>query len=411
MKLKLNNPYVIVGRCLAPTLSEADLTELADVLDRQVVPWEMLLATANMNRCTPLWYVRLREHGLLDRVPEDLREYLAQLHAANVERNGRIRAELVQIVRWFNEAQIPVLLLKGAATFVDDLYKDPGARLMQDLDLLVPEREVFRAKRLLMARGYVEDGPDDLEVKDGRIVSRGHHLTSLEHAGSPVKIELHYRVLNGIGGQVLTAERAWATTIDVKLDRSLPQILDYTERLLNTVFHATLVGRNFILSRVQLSELSDFTALFDRESSRVDIERFWRLICEQRINTEVSAFTRLAQTIFRSNFKTVYTVFNSFHLSRIINGSETINQMITVSQAEQYTNDCLPNKLRQGSGGNNLTLIWPIIQKVYYYVSMPKIAWRAFTLVNENARNIGFLPFIFKNIANKIKWQLTKWEC
>jgi hypothetical protein len=53
----LDNPYVIVGRCLAPTLSEADLSELADVLDREVVPWEMLLATANMHRCTPLWYV------------------------------------------------------------------------------------------------------------------------------------------------------------------------------------------------------------------------------------------------------------------------------------------------------------------------------------------------------------------
>jgi hypothetical protein len=110
---------------------------------------------------------------------------------------------------------------------------------MQDIDLLVPEKEVFRAKQLLIQRGYVEHRPDRIGLKNGRIVSLGHHLTPLENPASKLKIELHYRVMYCIGAQALPAQRAWETAMDFTLNKFPVKILVPTDRILHTVLHAT----------------------------------------------------------------------------------------------------------------------------------------------------------------------------
>lgn len=52
------------------------------------------------------------------------------------------------------EAGVPALLFKGAALVADGTYPDPGARRMDDVDLLVPPGEVERAMELLGAAGF-----------------------------------------------------------------------------------------------------------------------------------------------------------------------------------------------------------------------------------------------------------------
>ncbi len=101
--------------------------------------------------------MRLKKHGLLDMLPADLQTYLAHRTAANRVRNHRLKNELASIIALLAAKRIPVLLLKGAATFTDRLYADDGARLMQDLDLLIPEDQVERAQRILIDTGYTAD--------------------------------------------------------------------------------------------------------------------------------------------------------------------------------------------------------------------------------------------------------------
>jgi hypothetical protein len=104
---------------------------------RDAVDWGRLLYMANLHFCAPLWFVRLQQDDLLPLLPLDLQTYLDYLHKANEERQEAFRQAAIDIVSSFEEHSIPVILLKGAATFCDDLYADLGARMMGDLDLLV----------------------------------------------------------------------------------------------------------------------------------------------------------------------------------------------------------------------------------------------------------------------------------
>ena len=51
-------------------------------------------------------------------------------------------------------AGVPSLVFKGAALVADGTYPDPGARRMNDADVLVPPDQAGRAVRALMDAGY-----------------------------------------------------------------------------------------------------------------------------------------------------------------------------------------------------------------------------------------------------------------
>ncbi len=66
--------------------------------------------------------------------------------------NLHFQSELTEIVRWFNEADVPVMLLKGAALNLT-VYPRPDLRPMSDLDLLVRPGDAERALSLLKGHG------------------------------------------------------------------------------------------------------------------------------------------------------------------------------------------------------------------------------------------------------------------
>jgi hypothetical protein len=154
--LKTDNSYALLANFLAPVKSVEQLAALRKLILAERVRWPELLYMANLQLCTPLWYVQLKRDGLLALLPEELQEYLAALHQANVERNAELRAGLEELLQLLASVGIDALLLKGAATFCDDLYADPGARIMGDLDILVERARAEEARDLLLGIGYEE---------------------------------------------------------------------------------------------------------------------------------------------------------------------------------------------------------------------------------------------------------------
>ena len=97
--------------------------------------WQSVIALANRTLLTPALFSALAHSGEIDRLPDDVREYLGFIHDRNWERNLRLRAQLAEAVAALNRRGIAPLLLKGAVPlFLSPTSRLP-ARMTSDLDL------------------------------------------------------------------------------------------------------------------------------------------------------------------------------------------------------------------------------------------------------------------------------------
>lgn len=274
MDLPLDKPYNLMALFLAPRKSEETLQALRNALTGEKLDLGALLYTANLHMVTPLWYVRLRQDGLLPLLPEDLGEYLTALHQANCERNDDFRRELARFLSALKQVGIEALLLKGAATFCDDLYGDPGARMMGDLDILVPGARAEEARRILEQLGY-EEVPDPAMAPEGLETDGRHHqLPRYRLPETPVAIEIHFKVSYAQAGRVLPVETAWSKAEPSSLGSTDTLIFEPTWRLLHNTAHALVPHCEYIRGMISLAQLAEFAAIADRFCGRIDWARW-----------------------------------------------------------------------------------------------------------------------------------------
>ena len=159
------------------------------------VDWDALLCLANRSWMTPQVFVSLDAAGMLAAVPDEVRDYLGFVHARNLERNRRLRRQLREAVRALNAAGIAPTVLKGAVDLACERGRRLGARIVTDLDLLLPEGggELAAAHAVMRQLGYSEFNPHHPAA-----LYRSEDAGALELHGWPAAGEDHYRSLAGI---------------------------------------------------------------------------------------------------------------------------------------------------------------------------------------------------------------------
>jgi hypothetical protein len=106
----------------------------------------------------PLLYLALRDSPAWPGWNAPARTTLAEAFQANAVRSYLMDAELARITSALASCAVPAALLKGAATG-RMVYGSPAARLVNDLDLLVPADDVEQARAAVGALGYAAHGP------------------------------------------------------------------------------------------------------------------------------------------------------------------------------------------------------------------------------------------------------------
>jgi Uncharacterised nucleotidyltransferase len=147
---------------LVPTLSATPLRTLLLCLAGQPVDhveWTSVVSAANRALVTGIMAERLRGS-----VPEDVRSFLSDIYRRSIQRNLRLKEQLQETIIALNAVGIQPILLKGAA-ILNTLGNDYAARILSDLDLMVPASAWADAEHCLSAIGYqahdpAERGPD-----------------------------------------------------------------------------------------------------------------------------------------------------------------------------------------------------------------------------------------------------------
>jgi hypothetical protein len=375
--MQLNSPLTIVGRCLAPALGGPERAALAGVLQSGAVPWEQCLALANQHECTTLWYVRLRQHGLLALLPEDLQEYLAQLHQANRQRNARLKAELVTVLGILKRRKIPVLALKGAAVFVDDLYTDDGARMMRDLDLLIPQARIEVARELLKIEGYEDDPEDSRHEEPAPLNARHHHLPPLRHPARGIQIELHYKAAYAHAGRVLDVASVWPSARPGRLKGLAVHVLNPTHALLLNMLHATQPYGEFIRAALKLADLAECAAIVDRFGKDIQYGKIWPELREHKLLLELATYALLAHKLTRARIKYPRKLLATLHEYRLA----VLNDLTIEDKTLQTT-------------------LWQILAQAYYFIKMPGWVYRNACYGDDQTPKWMRLRFILQRLLD-----------
>ncbi|MHB8765321.1 MAG: nucleotidyltransferase domain-containing protein [Deferrisomatales bacterium] len=287
------SPYALLGRFLAPAKDEAAAAALGALARAGAVPWEHLLSLANRHVCTPLWYVRLRDDGLLAEVPAELAEYLAALHAANRQRNQALRAGLEEVLGRLAGRGIAAVLLKGAATFCDDLYGDLGARIMGDVDLLIEPARAREARDALVEVGYRFDPADEPDPVKFPLYTH-HHLPPLFRPGGALVVELHLAVEGGPAGRALATADPWRSAAPARLGACETRVLDPTLRVLHNALHEFSSHPGFIASHAALGSLAEFAHLGRRYGAEIRWADYLALARRQGLGLAAATYLELA---------------------------------------------------------------------------------------------------------------------
>lgn len=242
--------------------------------------WTGAVCLANTHLLAPALWAALVGRRLMQPVPPALRRflettppaaatgrlpalYLEDQYEANRTRNAALRAELAEIVRALNGVGIEPVVLKGGALLLAPGRLDPAARVMRDLDLLIPKPAVNRAVSAVARIGF-------REIDTG--LPPAHHHPPLLRDGGPASVELHWDLLAPQARAMLPTAAALRSTLPCPTEGGLARILAPAQRLLHNLLHAQVVDRAHRRHAFKLRDLHEFTLLARHSGTPVDWE-------------------------------------------------------------------------------------------------------------------------------------------
>lgn len=236
--------------------------------------WETLVWLANNHLLAPALWAALVKMNLADELPADLQDYLQELHRLNTHRNARLQAQLLEAVQQLNNAAIVPVLLKGAVHLVTDIYDDRGARMMTDLDLLIPPEYMDRALDALHVLGYRANAGDVVSFEDHR------HCTPLFRPGDFGALEVHHQLVSDRIADTLPTSVALAQAKSVAFRGLSIKVLSPTHRVMLNILHSQIIDQHHARGVIPLRSLHEVAA----ETAAASVPLDWAAIAEPMVD-------------------------------------------------------------------------------------------------------------------------------
>jgi hypothetical protein len=162
-------------------------------LARQPIRWSYLLEIVHHHKVVPLFSRNLHTFAA-GYMPD---EQAALLRASTIENAHtclRRVEHLLTLQRLFREQELDHRIFKGVPLAVS-AYHDPSLRDAGDIDLLVAEKDIFKAADILLTAGYLRFEPR-AHLTPRRLRSYLAHQKdfSFEHPETGTIIDLHWRL-------------------------------------------------------------------------------------------------------------------------------------------------------------------------------------------------------------------------
>ena len=246
---------------------------------------------ANRYLVTPALESSLKSKDLWDVLDDELRGYLEEIHRLNLGRNRLVKEEAITAVRHLNAAGIEPVLLKGGASLFADPYDDMGARMMIDVDMLLPESMCSAATATLLANGYSRIArPEDEEDTA--------HDDPLLRDGAVAFIELHSRFLHHNEPQILSADDAWKKAQRLTYEDISFRVLSPEHWFVYNFVHSEVRHEHFARGLIGLRDLYDLSVVWRCICGDIDWHAISKSMIAHGIQRPFLSYLHLAQRLF-----------------------------------------------------------------------------------------------------------------
>ncbi|MCP2727290.1 nucleotidyltransferase family protein [Symplocastrum sp. BBK-W-15] len=221
---KHTRPEIELLLCCSRTSIEPAIAARIKILLQQEIDWKYLLQTAAKHGVKPLLYQSLSTTAK-ELVPPEILTQLRQDFRTNAVRNLNRTKELLKILDLFAVNDIPVFTFKGPA-IASLAYGELSLRQFGDLDILVRDRDIIRARDLFLSQGD-EMKVELIELTEAQkaifIKSPQIHEFVRECAypfirqQSKIIVELHWRMMPLYFSFPIDSENLWERLIPVPL--------------------------------------------------------------------------------------------------------------------------------------------------------------------------------------------------
>lgn len=222
------------------TLRPTDVERIAGIC-QQPLDWPLFLSLVARHRVAPLVWQSLKGIGETS-IPDQARNELGLRVKRNALKALNQTAELVQLSRRFEEADVRVLPLKGPALAMQ-AYGALNLRHAGDLDLLVDPGAVWDADRILNEAGYLRTVPEyPLSPGQAAAFMKIRKDFSYTHPESSVGVELHWRWSQNAYLLPLEIDELWTRRDSVRLGSDRVAALPRQELVLYLCAHGAHTG-------------------------------------------------------------------------------------------------------------------------------------------------------------------------
>ena len=199
-------PEVELLLLCARTRMPSETAARIEVLLQQDLDWDCLLEMAQEHGMTSLLYWNLNA-TCPEAVPEASLERLRSRFHKVARYNVYMAGELLKLLDLFETHGISVVPFKGPA-FAESVYGSLVLRRQSvDLDVLVHQQDVLKAKELLLSQGYRPG--EKWTPRQEAVLLRASHEYTFVHDEKRVKVEVHWRITSKYFSFPLESEGLW----------------------------------------------------------------------------------------------------------------------------------------------------------------------------------------------------------
>ncbi|WP_296443805.1 nucleotidyltransferase domain-containing protein [Rhodoferax sp. UBA5149] len=154
--------------------------------------WDLLIRQGRRANLLARLAHKLTQNGLIDAIPLAPRHHLTSALKMAQRQETALRWEVECIGQALTDAEVKVVLLKGAAYVMADLAAAHG-RTFSDVDIIVPKKRLGRCESELMIHGWQGSHHDDY---DQRYYRRWmHEIPPMRHVKRGTTIDVHHTIL------------------------------------------------------------------------------------------------------------------------------------------------------------------------------------------------------------------------